>query len=592
MLSKNEKLIILFILISGVLSFKQAQAELLFWCTGDSQKVKPYENIEEKNFFWDGKGKTVKLYSAKNEYAAFQIVIKAKDEKLSGVNVAAEDFKNKEETISRDNIELFREHYLKVTIPSSIDGKPVEDVQVGEYSTQMVPFYAPKGGAPFDIEKNRNQPVWVDVYIPEDTKPGDYESIFTISINNKEPIKIKVLLKVWDFVLPHQTHLRTYIYYGSEQLRWAFGYNDSSHHNFRKLEDKFFQMARQHRLNLCPNIEIDWGWDEQRLEKYWHERGRGIYIDGSAYTAGVGKGMPANTWIVQIDDFDHKAEYQRLASEVVKFFRKKGLEDILILYVYDEPRSKENYEFIRERCQWVHEALGKELPCMVTAPISTPNLFWGSLVGYVDIWNSGASSLKDIKKRQRAGDRVWTYNMGWGGGPYLDTPGISGRTQGWAAWKFGFEGWMFWDSCYWIDTGNLRDKSGKRMSFEEINANPEKYATDIWKNPMTFDQMKRPGYLEGDAIRLNGDGVLFYPGTEVGLEEPISSFVMKSLRRGLQDYEYLWLLKNMGREQQIKPIVDSLMPESKKWNKDVNVWYEARIKLAKEILRNQNQPID
>lgn len=585
MLSKNKKLIILFILISGILSFKQARAELIVWCTGDSQKVKPYDNVEEKNFFWDGEGKIVRLYGAKNEYVAFQIVVKADDDKLSAVNVTANDFRNEDKIISKEYIDLFREHYLKVTIPSSSDMIPVQDAQTGEYPTQMVPFYARKMGAPFDIEKGRNQPVWVDVYIPEDAYPGDYESYFTITAEGEEPIKVKAILTVWDFMLPHQTHFRTYIYYGSEQIRWAFGHNDSAYPGFRKLEDEFFQMARQHRLNLCPNIEMDWGWDEKRLEKYWVERGRGIYIDGSAYTERAGKGIPANTWVVQIDDFDHKQEYQRLARAVVEFFKEKALSNILVLYVYDEPRSKKNYEFIRERCQWVHEALGKELPCMVTEQIKPENLLCGSLVGYVDIWNSGGSTWSDMKKRMAAGDKIWTYNMGWGGGPYVDTPGISGRTQAWVAWKFGFDGWMFWDSCYWIDTGNLRDRSGRRISWEEINANADKYATGVWENAMTFDQMKRPGYLEQDAIRLNGDGVLFYPGAEVGLEEPISSFVMKSLRRGLQDYEYLWLLKNKGNEKDIQSIVDSLIPAPRKWNKDVNAWYGARIKLAEEILK-------
>lgn len=578
-----KKILWFCVFIIGTLFPVDAQAELVIWCVGDAQKIKPYDNPEEVNFFWDGKERTVRLYAAKNEYVAFQIIIKASGEKLSQVNVTAEDFRNGDKLISKDYIDLFREHYLKVTTPSSSDKIPVEDAEIGEYPTQMVPFYAPKMGAPFEIEQGRNQPVWVDVYIPEDAYAGEYESYFTITAEGKEPIEIRVMLTVWDFMLPHQTHFRTYIYYGSEQIRWAFGYDDSRYPNFRKLEDSFFQMARQHRLNLCPNIEMDWGYN--KFEKYWNERGRGAYIDGSAYTERVGKGVPANTWVVKIDDFDHQVEYQRLTREVVDFFKEKGLSDILMLYVYDEPDSKEDYEFIRERCQWVHKAVGKELPCMVTVPIRPPNLFWGSLAGYVDIWNSGGSSLKDMQERMKAGDKIWTYNMGWGGGPYVDTPGISGITQAWVGWKFGFAGWMFWDSCYWIDTNNLRDKDGKRISWGEINLNPDRYATGVWQNPLTFDQMKRPGYLEQDAIRLNGDGVLFYPGKEVGLEEPISSFVMKSLRRGLQDYEYLWLAKELGREKEIQPIVDSLIPAPKKWNKNVNAWYEARIKLAEEILK-------
>ena len=564
-----------------------AEADSGIWCTGDSQKVKPYDKFEESNFFWDEKERTVRLQGAKNEYVAFQIVIYASGENLQEVNVKTDNFRCGNHIISEGNIDLFRQHYLKVAVPSSYNRKPVEDAKIGEYPTQMIPFTAPKFGAPFNVENGRNQPIWVDLYIPEDVMPGEYRSLFTITAKEKEPIKIKVILEVWDFMLPHETHFRTYIYYGSEQIRWAYGYKDSVQKEFRVLEGKFFQMARQHRLNLCPNLEMDWGYDN--FEKYWDKRGRGKFIDGSAYTERVGKGVPANAWIVLIDDFDHKPEYQRLVRETVKFFREKGLDDKLILYVYDEPRSKNNYDFIRIRCKWAHEVAGKILPCMVTAPIKSPHFMWGSLIGYVDIWNSGDSSWKDMQKRMKAGDKIWTYNMGWGGGPYVDTPGISGRTQAWVGWKFDFDGWMFWDSCYWIDVANNRDSAGKKLPWNEINSKPYKHATEVWLNPLTFDQMKRPGYLAKDAIRLNGDGVLFYPGKEVGLEEPISSFVMKSLRRGLQDYEYLWLAKSLNKEKEIMEIVNSVIPAPKQWNKNVNVWYEARLKLANIILGGSKQ---
>ncbi|MBN1404897.1 MAG: DUF4091 domain-containing protein, partial [Candidatus Omnitrophica bacterium] len=368
----------------------------------------------------------------------------------------------------------------------------------------------------------------------------------------------------------------------SEQIRWAFDYKNSAEADFRILEDKFFQMAHQHRLNLCPNLEMEWGYD--RFDQYWNDRGRGKYINGSAYTERVGKGVPANTWVMLIADFDHKPEYQRLCKAALAYFGKRNLADILMLYVFDEPGSKRDYAYIRERCQWVHQELNKQLPCMVTVGIKPPNLLWPSLVGCVDIWNSGNSSLKDMQQRMKAGDKIWTYNMGWGGGPYVDTPGISGRTQAWAGWKFGFDGWHFWDSCYWLDVHNFRDKNGKVIGLDKIKSCADKRSINVWENPMTFDQMRRPGYLAQDAIRLNGDGVLFYPGAYVGLQEPVSSFVMKSLRRGLQDYEYLWLAKKLGMEKEVKSIVDNIIPEPKKWNKNPDAWYKARYQIADVIL--------
>lgn len=567
-----------------------ASAELAVWCAGDGEKIPPYSIVEKSNIFWNGDDKTVRVCGARNEYVAFQLILKAAGERVEGVMVIPDILTGGENgAIGIDNIELFKEHYMAVKTVSSVDDKAIEDASVGVYPTQMIPFKAgSKKMLPFKIERDQNQPIWVDIYIPESAAPGEYESSFKVTINGNESAKIKVILTVWDFMLSHETHLRTYVYYGSEQLRWAFGYKDSNSLDFRSLEDAFFQMAHQHRFVLCPNLEM--GCDYNKFEEYWNVRGRGAYIDGSAYKERVGKNTPVNTWVIQIDDFDYEPEYQRLCREALKFFREKNLANILMLYVYDEPDSKKAYDFIRERCSWAHKAVGKELPCMVTVAVKPPNASWGTLKGYVDIWNSGDSSLQDVEERQRAGERVWTYNMGWGGGPYIDTPGISGMTQGWIAWKFKLDGWMLWDSCYWVDTGNLRDASGKRMKLDRIDREPMKYATDVWNDPMTFDQLKRPNYKPQDAIRLNGDGVLFYPGAYIGLQEPISSFVMKSLRRGLQDYEYLWLAKSLGKEKEIGPIVDSVVFAPKKWNKDASAWYKARMDLAKVILSASKEP--
>ena len=540
-------------------------------CYGDCEKIGPKDSLQENNLFWDGKDKVVSLKGAKNEYVAFQIIIKA-GKSLSGVKVEAEEFKSKDGVISKSNIELFKEHYLDVTLTSRSDKSNImKDAKAGEVTTQMIPSYAPKGGFPFEVKAGRNQPVWVDVYIPAEAKAGEYDAGFTVLAEGEEAVKLKVKLTVWNFALPEETHFRTYLYYGAEQIKWAHRYKDYGE-KFRTLEDKFLQMAHQHRFVACPGLELaDAKFD---FETYWKKYGG--YIDGSAYKEKTGKNTPVNTWVVSIDN-DNDNAYKAAAKAVVDYFDKKGLTKILMLYVYDEPGTKEDYDIVKKRGELIHAATGKKLPVMLTEQIAPQNSSWGSLEGSVDIWNSGGSSWTDMKRVMAKGDRVWTYNAGWGGGPYVDTPGIAGRTQGWVGWKFGFDGWEFWDATYWIDKHNLR-KGG--ATHKVIDANPEKYMIDLYENPLNFDETRKPNYPERDAIRINGDGIVFYPGYDVGLDEPVASFVMKSLRRGLQDYEYLWLLKKAGKESELKPIVDSLIPGQKTWNGSVTAWYDARLKLG------------
>jgi len=151
-----------------------------FWCVGESTKVRPGDEPAEKNLVWDGASRTVKIGSARNEYVAFQLAIRAQKEALAGVTVEPAPLQGPGGAeIPLSQIELFREHYLNVTVSSRGDAAHLlAHCTAGEHPAQMVPFQAKKYGAPFEIPAGRNQPVWVDVYVPEDAAPGVYKGVF------------------------------------------------------------------------------------------------------------------------------------------------------------------------------------------------------------------------------------------------------------------------------------------------------------------------------------------------------------------------------------------------------------------------------
>jgi hypothetical protein len=118
------------------------------------------------------------------------------------------------------------------------------------------------------------------------------------------------------------------------------------------------------------------------------------------------------------------------------------------------------------------------------------------------------------------------------------------------------------------------------FTFADVNANPEKYLLPVWTDPLNFDESRKQGYPVDDSIRQNGDGILFYPGYDVGIKGPIASYAMKSLRRGAQDYEYLWLLKQKGMDAQAMAIVNTVCPEPGQWSSEPESWDKARLALA------------
>ena len=68
-----------------------------------------------------------------------------------------------------------------------------------------------------------------------------------------------------------------------------------------------------------------------------------------------------------------------------------------------------------------------------------------------------------------------------------------------------------------------------------------------------------------------------------GKDGPIGCIRLANIRDGLDDYEYLWLLKEKGKEAQTKAIVDSVCPAAEKWSDDPEAWDKARLELARML---------
>ncbi len=546
------------------MSVNLAVAQPSVWCVGESTKVKPGDAPQDKNLTWNGATKTVTLGSARNEYVAFQIAIRSAQEELKDVTVVAGDLKGPgAAVIPAANVDLFVEHYLNVKVTSRSSPKDIfPGVTAGEHPTQMVPFAAKKYGAPFAIGAGRNQPVWADIYVPEDAKPGDYTGIFRVKAGETVVAEIKVALTVWNFTLPNETHFRTYLYTGPENLRWGHHLTVSlDDPSVAPLFDAYFQMAHQHRLNFNPAGGN--GLDEVLVQFY-------KYYNGSAFTNRVGKGVGQNLACITPEGKSEQ-EVKDVAKKIVAECEAKKFKTTVVSYIWDEPHSATDFAQSKQRAKWVHEAVGNKLLTFIATPQ------WQKYdAGDVNIFSEPAK--EDVPKIVARGDTVWAVNGGYGAGPYVDSPGFGGRSIVLMNWKMKLGGWQFWDCCYWLDKQNLRKKG---FSYGKANANPDQWMTPVWNDPMTFDETRKPGYPERDSIRLNGDGVLFYPGYEAGIYGPIASYQMKSLRRGAQDYEYLWLLRTQGKEKEANVILDTVCSAPEKWNEDAESWDKARLAWAK-----------
>ena len=74
--------------------------------------------------------------------------------------------------------------------------------------SKAAPGWFPDGLSHFDdfnAEKGVNALVWVDVYTPEDMKPGMYKG--SIYVKMDSIIEIPVSIEVWNFTLPFKTFM-------------------------------------------------------------------------------------------------------------------------------------------------------------------------------------------------------------------------------------------------------------------------------------------------------------------------------------------------------------------------------------------------
>jgi hypothetical protein len=538
------------------------------WVIGPSHKVARNEKPPAAGEIFDAKTKTVNLFAARNEFVAFQIVYAGqfKDVNVEGIQITGPS--------PIKNIDMFREHYLPCTILSQWDGrkKPADVVKLDEqykaaswprdFPDQMVPLTAKKYGAPFDVAPEANEAVWVDVFVPESAAPGDYTGTFKTAGQS-----FNIKLTVWNFALPSVSHFPQWGQTHPENIAWGFNKSEKKIGDIQAAFDGFYQMAHNHRLVLMEEWMDKGQVNDPKLKFLSYGTGEGFKGPfgagfGIEVVPVMGTGMPLDML---------KEYYNRTFA-----------------FTLDEPQGADSFKKVREIAEKTKAWSSGKVRNFVTTAYDQ------SLEDAIDIFCSPSTPPEMIPALEKKGKVVWTYNDGYAGAPYIDAPGAASRTQAWAGFVTGSRCWYFWQACYWADWQCKGNKNSLRKSDE-----PAQYLNDFWNDPLSFNEhLKRNGnYPIQNSLRLNGDGVLFYPGKDVGVDGPIASFRLKNIRQGGTDFEYLYLLEKMGKKDAALAEANKLLgaptaflnvtdaktatPKFTGYDLDGSKWDAARIRLGK-----------
>jgi hypothetical protein len=541
------------------------------WAIDDSEKIKQ-EDLEnplannQNNKVW--KKETINIFGAKNEIIAFQLIIQADASGVTNVNVEISNLTNGASTISGSasgpddpydyrgrNVEMFTEHYLNMIKRSPPEWFFSESAAPPAYYTGwvpdcLIPFSAPsgKGGAPFSIEGNKNQGVWVDLLIPKNAVAGTYTGNAILTISDKIVEAIPIFMKVYDFALPDSTHIKNMFGYNPGALAQRHGLSEGSN-EYYNIEAKYQQMAHRHRFDLVTGVaNLD---DMTRYYKRYYTGE--IYTDVSGY-AGPGENIGNTTFSIGYGG-DIPAEYGKSINSMTKsgwwvgsdawenwFIQNApGVERHKYLFP-DEPdwkgpegaKGTGSMDTIRMQAKWTHSnpGTGKNIPTLVTNTVKP------GLKGYVDFWSISAQEYtisltpEDIASERAGGHKFGIYNgfRPGMGAVVSDADAIEFRVMPWIVWKYKLDQYFYWSTTFWRDL-------------------------NVFVNPLTYED------------RINGDGTFLYPGQDYVFPEenknlagPLSSIRAKNWRRGAQDYEYLWLVKKAGLETELNNIVNECIP--------------------------------
>ncbi|HDL65261.1 MAG TPA: DUF4091 domain-containing protein, partial [Proteobacteria bacterium] len=586
------------------------------------------------NSLWDGT--TISIFGAKNEVVAFNLCLEAPSQAAHGVTVTFNKLEGSGGSVIESSaatgdeifnwtgrdIELFYIRYLEIKGLSRLSYESYDERHIPErlrrqwtedgrgsgtwldrpdhnkfYPDIAVPLELVSS---FNIQTGRNQSVWADIYIPQDIPDGLYNGTVTIAEEGITEYQVPVELTVRAFSLPDLPSARTMLYISPDNISLRYlgvTYPDQGtplYQQSLEIADRHFQLAHRHKISLIDEYQpID------RLAEAWTARlsgdlftsahgyrGPGMDVGNNVYSIGTYGGWPWQgegeaAMRTNTDDWANWFNAQTFSSPVDYF-----------LYLIDESSDLPRIE---QWSQWINNNPGPGSQVLSMATVSlvdgvnqTPALDIpdsGTATGPTAAFQSAADTLL-----ASPGRHLWMYaayrpNVG---SMAIEDDGVSPRVTAWAQFKKEVERWFYWESTYY---DNFQGGTGQ---------------TNVFQSAFTFgghsgydNVMGETGWNYG-----NGDGVLFYPGTDLtfpsdsyGVKGPFASLRLKHWRRGIQDVDYLTLAAEIAPGR-VAEIVADMIPKilweygvddpsdptwirtDISWSTDPDVWEASRAELA------------
>jgi hypothetical protein len=551
-------------------------SEVRVWAVPAEQKIRPTDPVESKNLVWSGENKTISVAGAGNEHVPFQVVITApvpegyRPKAPDGFFIEASDLVSGQgKIIPKKQLGLFLEHYIMLYAKSSPIGA------TGYWPDALAPLKEPFSmAAEYGVVGNR--PIWADIVIPSGTPGGTYTGTITVTQNGKSLEDLQVELEVYNFSLPEQTHLITYMNVSKGELA-RFYHKPASSEEIDKLTQKYFDVLYAHRMEtwgndpLVPEVVVT---GNNVQVKFNDERYR--YYLNTLKTKRVILNAGPHELVKNIAAEPFSKVFNQMVksylSAVDSYFKRNGWKDQLVFNSpIDEPNTKQAYEETRLWANLVHEA-APGVPFLATESPVPDDPSWGTLRGSVNNFCVHGNSLNDLSVKQaireeqaKGGEVTWYISCDQAypqPNYFIDAPALDPVMVPWITARYHMNGILYWAINFWSQT------------------------TNPWLDAVTYIS----GFDCSGGFVVNGEGSLIYPGDftkrytgQPDVEGPVSSIRFELLREGIEDYEYLWMIKDLGDNDFAEKQTENMVIDVSTFSRNREELYFVRKEMARRL---------
>ena len=487
------------------------------------------------------------LSAAKNEVEPLQLVLRSPQEyKQLEVRVTPLEDGNGNRL---EDIEIGKIGYVPVDYPSNFYrdfvtpfwrtkqayGAIGSDGWTGWWPDPILPTSV------FDLPANETTSAWIEISVPSEANTGDYSGSVSISYNGEIIEEIPLEMRVYDFTLPEHSTVSTFdLRFRNREM---FGRNLTE----QEYNMKVWKFMKEHRLGPekirpAPDFKVVDGKVTVDFTEY--DKAAEVYFDElkfqSSYTPRIfrvfGWGHPPSEFMGEkpypgeapyhgVDRSklrsEYVARYQSALGQYWEHMKEKGWADKIIMYMADEPHADHDMELqTKAICDMIH-GVDPDIPIYISTWWYRPEF-----EGYVDLWGVShrgggwghpvtVENLQQIK--DNGGDVIFTTD----GMVCIDTPYIGfERLIPYFCFKYGAREYENW-AANWhtLDPYHY----GWHTFHRQYSSEEVKY----W--------MKYP----------NGAGNMIFPGPPVGVEHLVAAARLKQARDGIEDFEYMTLLRQL-----------------------------------------------